>query len=55
MNHIAPDADERTRTNSYFVKVIELAGKLGVPYVGAASGTTPGKKLPAGGRESGSV
>jgi len=45
MNHIAPDADERTRTNSYFVKVIELAGKLGVPYVGTASGTMPGRKL----------
>jgi len=25
--------------------VIELAGKLGVPYVGTASGTTAGKKL----------
>jgi sugar phosphate isomerase/epimerase len=45
MNHIAIGADERARVNSYFVKVIELAGKLGVPYVGTASGTTPGKRL----------
>ena len=44
-NHVAPDPGERDRTNAYFIKVIELAGKLGVPYVGTSSGTMPGKKL----------
>ena len=44
-NHIAPDAGERSRENAYFVKAIELAGKLGVPYVGTASGKDPKKSL----------
>ena len=44
-NHIAPDPAERAQINSYFTRVIELAGKLGVPYVGTSSGTMPGKKL----------
>lgn len=43
INHIAPDADKRARENTYFVKAIELAGKLGVPYIGTASGKDPGK------------
>lgn len=38
VNHIAPDADARKRTNDYFVALIELAGKLGIPYIGSASG-----------------
>jgi sugar phosphate isomerase/epimerase len=45
-NHIAADADHRTRENAYFVKAIELAGKLGVPHVGTASGKDPKKSLP---------
>lgn len=38
VNHIDPDPQKRDRINSYFVKAIELAGKLGVPYIGSASG-----------------
>jgi hypothetical protein len=41
VNHIAPDTSERERTNVYFIKAIELAGKLGVPYIGTASGKNP--------------
>lgn len=37
-NHIASNAEERARENAYFVKAIELAGKLGVPYLGTQSG-----------------
>jgi sugar phosphate isomerase/epimerase len=37
-NHIAPDPNQRKQDNDYFVKLIELAGKLGIPYVGTASG-----------------
>ena len=37
-NHIAPDPDQRKQDNDYFVKIIEVAGKLGIPYVGTASG-----------------
>ena len=44
-NHISADADRRSRENAYFVKAIELAGKLGVPYIGTASGNDPKKKL----------
>ncbi|MBV9037990.1 MAG: TIM barrel protein, partial [Acidobacteriaceae bacterium] len=40
-NHIDPDPDRRTSTNTYFVRAIELAGKLGVPYIGTASGKNP--------------
>src|SRR4051812_35230759 len=40
-NHIAPDLDQRARGNQYFRKVIEMAGALGVPYIGTASGTIP--------------
>jgi sugar phosphate isomerase/epimerase len=35
---INPDLDRRARSNQYFVKAIELAGKLGVPYIGTQSG-----------------
>lgn len=45
-NHIAADPDHRARENAYFVKAIELAGKLGVPYIGTASGKDPKKSLP---------
>src|SRR5260370_39832516 len=44
-NHIAADADRRSRENAYFVKAIELAGQLGVPYIGTASGQDPKKNL----------
>ncbi len=37
-NHIDPDPQKRVQENDYFVKAIELAGKLGVPYIGTASG-----------------
>ncbi|MBV9081927.1 MAG: sugar phosphate isomerase/epimerase, partial [Acidobacteriaceae bacterium] len=37
-NHIDPDPRKRSDTNAYIVKAIELAGKLGVPYIGTASG-----------------
>jgi sugar phosphate isomerase/epimerase len=42
-NHISPDPETRTRENAYFVQAIELAGKLGVPYLGTASGKDPSK------------
>lgn len=45
MNHISPDPGERARVNAYFAKVIELAGRLGVPHVGTASGKMPGGRL----------
>ncbi len=35
---INPKEDERNESNNYFVKAIELAGKLGVPYIGTQSG-----------------
>ena len=41
VNHIDPDPAKRTAANTYFVKAIEMAGKLGVPYIGTASGTNP--------------
>jgi len=42
-NHIQPDPQKRARENAYFVKAIQLAGKLGVPYIGTASGKDPSK------------
>lgn len=45
-NHIEPDPQKRERENAYFVKAIELAGKLGVPYIGTASGKDPSKPFP---------
>jgi sugar phosphate isomerase/epimerase len=42
-NHIAPEPEKRASENAYFVKAIELAGKLGVPYIGTASGKDPSK------------
>jgi sugar phosphate isomerase/epimerase len=44
-NHIAPDAAEREKENSYFVKAIGLAGKLGVPYIGTQSGKDASKSF----------
>jgi len=45
-NHISSDPDRRSHETAYFVKAIELAGKLGVPYIGTASGKDPNKTLP---------
>ncbi len=42
-NHISPDPEKRASENTYFVQAIELAGKLGVPYIGTASGKDPSK------------
>ena len=44
-NHISPDSGQRTKENAYFVKAIELAGKLGVPYIGTASGHDPARRF----------
>jgi sugar phosphate isomerase/epimerase len=35
-NHIAPDPEARGRANASFGKVIELAGKMGAPFVGTS-------------------
>jgi len=43
VNHIAPDPAERKRENDYFVKVIGLAARLGVPYVATVSGFMTGQ------------
>ena len=45
INHIASDPAQRKHVNDYFVKVIEMAGKVGAPYVGTASGTMRGHSL----------
>src|SRR5258708_35958671 len=37
-NHSAPDLDKRKQDTDYFVKLIELAGKVGIPYIGTSSG-----------------
>lgn len=42
-NHIDPDPQRRAKVNAYFQKVIETAGKLGVPYIGTQSGKDPSK------------
>jgi sugar phosphate isomerase/epimerase len=45
VNHVAPDPAERARNNARTIKVIEMTGKLGVPYLATASGTLPGRPL----------
>lgn len=45
-NHISPDPDQRAKENAYFVKAIQLAGKLGVPYIGTMSGKDPARHFP---------
>jgi sugar phosphate isomerase/epimerase len=42
-NHIAADPQERARENAYFVKAIDLAGKLNIPYIGTQSGRNRSK------------
>jgi sugar phosphate isomerase/epimerase len=44
-NHIDPDPAKRETQNQYAMKMIELAGKLGVRYTGGASGTIKGAPL----------
>ena len=46
-NHISPDPAQRKRENDNFVKAIELAGKMGVPYIGTCSGKDSNKKFQA--------
>ena len=46
-NHISPDATQRAKENNYFLKAIELAGKLGVPYIGTCSGKDTQKSFQA--------
>jgi sugar phosphate isomerase/epimerase len=46
-NHISPDPARRKSENDYFVAAIELAGKLGVPNIGAMSGKDPAKPFEA--------
>jgi sugar phosphate isomerase/epimerase len=43
---INPDPAARERSNRFFVKAIELAGKLGVPYIGTQSGKDAAKPFP---------
>ncbi len=45
VNHTAPDPAERTRITTYVAKVIELAGKMKVPYIATMSGNMPGRPL----------
>jgi sugar phosphate isomerase/epimerase len=44
-NHIDPDPAKRERQNQATVKIIELAGKLGVPNIGGQSGKIAGQSL----------
>ena len=46
-NHIDPDPAARDKQNQYAVKMIDLAGKLGVPNIGGQSGTMRDKPLQA--------
>jgi sugar phosphate isomerase/epimerase len=43
VNHIDPDPAKRAQINAAFAEAIGIAGKLGVPYIGTASGKDPGK------------
>ena len=45
-NHTDADLSKRARTNEYFVKAIELAGLLGVPFIGTMSGKDTSKPFP---------
>lgn len=45
-NHIDPDLERRTRNNDYFVKLIGVAGQLGIPYIGTSSGKDTDPKRP---------
>ena len=43
VNHIDPEMAQRAGINTHFVEMIELAGRMGVPYIGTASGKDPSK------------
>jgi sugar phosphate isomerase/epimerase len=45
-NHIDPDLEKRARDIEYFIKLIEIAGKLGIRYIGTASGKDPDPRKP---------
>ncbi len=45
-SHIDADANYREKSNAYFAKSIEMAGKLGVPYIGTQSGKDATKSFP---------
>ena len=45
-NHIDPDPERRARQNDFIVKTINLAGRLGVPYLGTQSGKDASKTFP---------
>ncbi len=42
-DHINPDPAKRAQTTEYFAKAIDMAGKLGVPYIGTNSGKDASK------------
>ena len=42
-SHIDADPARRTASNEYFAKAIDMAGKLGVPYIGTNSGKDASK------------
>jgi sugar phosphate isomerase/epimerase len=44
-SHIDADRDARARANACFAKAIEVAGRLGVAYMGTGSGNMPGRPL----------
>ena len=44
-NHIDPDPAKREKQAIYTLKMIELSGKMGVPYIGGQSGNIPGQSL----------
>ena len=44
-NHIAPDPAARERMNTQTMRSIEMAGQLGIRYIGGQSGTMPGRPL----------
>ncbi len=47
LNHTDADPAKRARLNDYFVQAIELAGALGVPFIGTMSGKDASKPFPA--------
>jgi sugar phosphate isomerase/epimerase len=42
-SHVSPDPSVRASANMHFAKVIELAGKLEVPFIGTQSDGMPGR------------
>jgi sugar phosphate isomerase/epimerase len=45
-NHINPDLAKRAEENDYFVRLIAVAGQLGIRNIGTASGKDPDPKRP---------